>query len=227
MPKSDPSSSGVTALLGRIQRHPLVVLFVALISVFGTLANFTGNLEKVGDGVSWAREQLFPPPTSTPSPTPPPVVENGKIVSNSVKIDREATLGDFCTDAKYNEKAACATVDRSDPTPGFVVHFDVETEGFVNRCLPITFSVRSASGNATFPNPSQSSQEAWPLKGYRPDNQNDSNQLEIWVPRPPVAGRFVLRVELWEPALNQEIDACAKGNVSLGYAVSPEFEIAS
>lgn len=83
-------------------------------------------------------------------------------------------------------------------TLGFSVAFDIELTGLVNQPCSLTWTLYDASSGERVPDTYLQEQPAFPHHRIMATANSDRSSEQIWIPRPPRAGRFFVRLELQE-----------------------------
>ena len=105
-------------------------------------------------------------------------------------------LGDFCR----RRGLPCDGYNSADlQRPGNVVSYTVEAVGYAGKELAVRWSMYDAETRARVAEPALNDQDGWPDGLYTPAAERDRNSGELWVPLPPMAGEFFVRLELLPP----------------------------
>jgi len=132
-----------------------------------------------------------------PEPLPQPTALSGLFEDDSVRIDRQITLGHFCDGI---DNPACDRYDSQQlGWPGYAVRFTILTRGYVGEPLSFAWSLRDAASRGPLPEPNLVDQPGWPIKSYTPAADSDRNAGEIWVPGPVTSTPFFVELTLSAP----------------------------
>lgn len=128
-------------------------------------------------------------------PDPPPVEFSATL--SDQKIESDVALSDYYARLRIDPPqslSAGALLKR-----GVIVSFTVVIEGFQDKESRLTWSVFDATTNKRSSDAWLVAQPGWPAETFTPLGNRDQANGEIYVPEPPEAGSYFVRLELNDP----------------------------
>lgn len=128
-------------------------------------------------------------------PAPPPSAFGATLFDP--KIETEVELGAYYGRIGQQAPASLSAEDLSQP--GVIVSFTIVLEGYAGQECRLRWSALDATTSRRVAETWLVDQPGWPSGVFLPVAARDQGSGEVFVPNPPRAGDYVVRLELFDP----------------------------